>query len=50
VDGLDGRGKYDSRATPFCCARLAIHWERRDDIDQALLDIGCAIICCRMLP
>ena len=34
----------------FQFRRLAIRWERRDEIAQALLDFGCAIICCRMLP
>ncbi len=34
----------------FQFRRLAIRWERRDDIAQALLDFGCAIICFRMLP
>ena len=29
--------------------RLAIHWERRDDIHQALLDFDCAIFCYRLL-
>jgi len=33
----------------FQFRRLAIRWERRDDIAQALLDIACALICCRML-
>jgi hypothetical protein len=34
----------------FQFRRLAIRWERRDDLAQALLDIGCALICFRMLP
>jgi len=34
----------------FQFRRLAIRWERRDDIAQALLDIGCALICARLLP
>jgi hypothetical protein len=34
----------------FQFRRLAIRWERRDDIAQALLDLGCALICFRMLP
>lgn len=29
--------------------RLAMRWERRDDVAQALLDIGCALICAQML-
>ena len=34
----------------FQFRRLATRYERRDDIHQALLDFGCAIICFRMLP
>jgi Transposase DDE domain len=34
----------------FQFRRLAVRWERRDDIAQALLDFGCALICFRMLP
>jgi hypothetical protein len=34
----------------FQFRRLAIRWDRRDDIAQAFLDLGCAIICFRMLP
>jgi hypothetical protein len=34
----------------FQFRRLAIRGERRDDIAQALLDIGCALICARLLP
>ena len=34
----------------FQFRRLQIRWERRDDIAQALLDFGCALICFRMLP
>jgi hypothetical protein len=34
----------------FQFPRLAMRWERRDDLHQALLDLGCAIICFRMLP
>ncbi len=34
----------------FQFRRLAIRYERRDDIHQALLDFGCALICFRMLP
>jgi len=33
----------------FQFRRLATRYERRDDIHQALLDFGCAIICFRML-
>lgn len=33
----------------FQFRRLATRYERRDDIHQALLDLGCAIICFRML-
>jgi hypothetical protein len=33
----------------FQFRRLAMRWERRDDIHQALLDFGCAMICFRML-
>ncbi len=29
--------------------RLAIRYERREDIHQALLDLGCALICLRRL-
>ncbi len=29
--------------------RLAIRYERREDIHQALLDLGCALICFRFL-
>jgi hypothetical protein len=34
----------------FQFRRLAMRWERRDDLHQALLDLGCALICFRMLP
>jgi IS5 family transposase len=27
--------------------RLKVRYERREDIHQALLDLGCALICCR---
>src|SRR5437763_641997 len=33
----------------FQYRRLAIRWERRDDIHQAFLDLACAAICFRML-
>jgi len=33
----------------FRFRRLATRYERRDDIHQALLDFGCALICFRML-
>ncbi|MBW8799021.1 MAG: hypothetical protein JF597_37280 [Streptomyces sp.] len=29
--------------------RLRIRWERRDDIHQALITLGCVIICWRQL-
>ncbi len=29
--------------------RLAVRYERRDDIHQAFLDLGCALICLRFL-
>ena len=29
--------------------RLAIRWERRADIHLAFLDLGCALICFRVL-
>jgi len=29
--------------------RLAIRYERREDVHQALLDLGCALICLRRL-
>jgi transposase len=32
-----------------CFRRLRIRYERRDDIHQALLDLGCALICWNFL-
>jgi IS5 family transposase len=32
-----------------CYRRLRIRYERRDDIHQALLDLGCALICWNFL-
>jgi len=32
------------------CRRLAIRYERREDIHQALLDLGCALLCFHRLP
>ena len=31
------------------CRRLIIRYERREDIHQAFLDLGCALICLRAL-
>ena len=31
------------------CRRLAVRSERRDDLHQAFLDLGCALICLRFL-
>jgi IS5 family transposase len=33
----------------FQFRRLQIRWERRDDLHQAFLDLGCALICFRTL-
>jgi len=43
-----GRHRWAVERTPARlakCRRLQIRWERRDDIHQAFLDLGCALIC-----
>jgi hypothetical protein len=36
-------------ALPHWFRHLRIRWDRRDDIDQAFMTLGCAIICWRRL-
>jgi hypothetical protein len=55
IDSSEKLGRYRwvaerTIAWLFQFRRLQVRRERRDDIAQALLDFGCALICFRMLP
>ncbi|MFJ8777634.1 hypothetical protein ACIRGH_00005, partial [Streptomyces sp. NPDC102476] len=43
------RRAADPTAQPALVRRLRIHWEIRDDIHEAFLTLGCALICWRRL-